>query len=223
MDTSAQSFFVRHKALFIINFSVFIIFFGLATLVTHGGIGFDEPFQAFAVSSRSSVLSPIMFTLTNVFQPVVLLAVALIVTVILFYKKQRVWALFFFVSIVGALISVEIFKNIFAIARPQNHIIIESGWSFPSGHATGVSVFFYMTLYAVYKYIRQKVAAFFMFVLALVIVIGVCFSRLYLGVHYLSDIFAGISLGTFWATMSILLLERTLESQSNSQMILTNR
>jgi undecaprenyl-diphosphatase len=223
MDTRAQSFFVRHKTLFIINFSVFIIFFGLATLVTHGGTGFDQSFQAFAVSIRSAVLSPIMFTLTNVFQPAVLLAVALIIALTLFYKKQRVWALFFFVSIVGALISVEIFKNVFAIARPQNHMIVESGWSFPSGHATGVSVFFYMTLYAVYKYVRQKVATFFIFVLALTIVIGVCFSRLYLGVHYLSDIFAGISLGTFWATMSILLLERSLESQSNSQIFLANR
>ncbi len=88
-------------------------------------------------------------------------------------------------------------------ARPPNPVYLETSFSFPSGHATAAVALYGFIAYVLIRESQswpQKVNAFFAFV-AVALVIG--FSRLYLAVHYLSDVWAGYLLGAIILTTVI--------------------
>lgn len=92
----------------------------------------------------------------------------------------------------------SLLKNIIQRPRPNNYRIIdESGFSFPSGHSM-VSVAFYgFLIYLIYKYINNKTIKYSLITLLFSLIILIGLSRIYLGVHYASDVVAGycLSLG----------------------------
>jgi undecaprenyl-diphosphatase len=124
----------------------------------------------------------------------------LAVAVLVFYLKGwRLSATLLLVSTAGGSLLTTVLKAVFGRARPE---LFDSGYaasfySFPSGHAT-VAVGFYgaLTLILAYRlrgYARWLVAA---FGVLLVLLIG--FSRLYLGVHYPTDVLAGFLAAPLW-------------------------
>ncbi len=111
-------------------------------------------------------------------------------------------------SLLGSGLSVYWGKNIFEIDRPHQYAYYaESFFSFPSGHAT-ISVAFYGLLFYLlvrnsssYKTWSALISTAFVFW----ILIGI--SRLYLCVHYFSDVIAGYILGFLWLLLSISIIE----------------
>ncbi len=87
-------------------------------------------------------------------------------------------------------------------ARPEHAVYLEHSYSFPSGHAMVSVVLYGFLAYTLlrFKGWRRKVNVFFAW---LVIVLAIGFSRLYLGVHYLSDVWAGYLLGLLILTATI--------------------
>ncbi|MCI8345724.1 MAG: phosphatase PAP2 family protein [Clostridia bacterium] len=83
-------------------------------------------------------------------------------------------------------------KQILQRPRPTEYRIInETGYSFPSGHSMTSMAFYGFIIYLIYKYVKNKYlkASLIAFLSMLIILIGV--SRIYLGVHYTSDVLAG--------------------------------
>ena len=124
----------------------------------------------------------------------------LAVAVLAFYRKDwRLSAILLVVSTSGSIVLTTVLKAIFERSRPE---LFDSGYtasfySFPSGHAT-IAVGFYGTLtlllaYRLRGYARWLVAA---CGVSLVLLIG--FSRLYLGVHYPTDVLAGYLAALLW-------------------------
>jgi undecaprenyl-diphosphatase len=124
----------------------------------------------------------------------------LAVAVLAFYRKDwRLSAILLVVSTSGSIVLTTVLKAIFERSRPE---LFDSGYtasfySFPSGHAT-LAVGFYGTLtlllaYRLRGYARWLVAA---CGVSLVLLIG--FSRLYLGVHYPTDVLAGYLAAPLW-------------------------
>jgi undecaprenyl-diphosphatase len=124
----------------------------------------------------------------------------LAVAVLAFYRKDwRLSAILLVVSTSGSIVLTTVLKAIFERSRPE---LFDSGYtasfySFPSGHAT-LAVGFYGTLtlllaYRLRGYARWLVAA---CGVSLVLLIG--FSRLYLGVHYPTDVLAGYLAALLW-------------------------
>ncbi len=108
------------------------------------------------------------------------------------FKKDRIKS-FIFLFIVGltAVIS-EGAKYLFSKPRPMDSLILESSYSFPSSHSSISFVFFIL----IYFYFEDKIKnkkLFLFFNIFLILLIG--FSRIYLNVHYLSDVFGGYLLG----------------------------
>lgn len=108
------------------------------------------------------------------------------------FKKDRIKS-FIFLFIVGltAVIS-EGAKYLFSKPRPMDALILESSYSFPSSHSSISFVFFIL----IYFYFEDKIKnkkLFLFFNIFLILLIG--FSRIYLNVHYLSDVFGGYLLG----------------------------
>lgn len=128
--------------------------------------------------------------------------------VFLLIKRMIHYVTGILVSVTGSGLSIYIGKGIFEIDRPHEYAYYtESYFSFPSGHAVISIAFyglvFYMLLRRV-KSVKKGILAGGL-VLAFCLLMGI--SRLYLGVHYLSDVLAGFMLGSIWLLLSISVIE----------------
>ena len=76
--------------------------------------------------------------------------------------------------------------------RPtENRIINENGYSFPSGHSMISMAFYGFLIYLIYKYVKNKKLKYISITLISILIIFIGISRIYLGVHYTSDVLAG--------------------------------
>lgn len=106
-------------------------------------------------------------------------------------------AVFIVGSTALATILSQVFKHLFKVARPVDMMIAETGYSFPSGHATLTTAFFSAIILSIYLFYprlpmplrRLKVAV------SILLIIGVSASRLILHVHRIEDVVCGIVLG----------------------------
>jgi undecaprenyl-diphosphatase len=136
-----------------------------------------------------------------------LLTVTAVVT-LLFHGKWR-HALVMGGTVVLAQISSEVLKAFYDRPRPTlvPHGSFVYSASFPSGHST-LAAATYLTLAAVIARLEgTRRAKIFVFILALLIIPAVGFSRVYLGVHWPSDVLAGWSLGSLWALGALIALQ----------------
>lgn len=82
----------------------------------------------------------------------------------------------------------------------------ELSYSFPSGHATVAMAFYGFLFYLLLMYLTSSNWRNFVFFLAILFILGMGFSRIYLGVHYLSDVLGGFAIGFVWLIFSMALL-----------------
>jgi undecaprenyl-diphosphatase len=143
------------------------------------------------------LLNKMIIFITTFDNPLEVTIISFLIVLFLMFKKYYKKAFFFVVSMAGAGILVEIIKNIVKRPRPPHYLIEVSGYSFPSGHAT-LSTALAFSLYLILKdKVNKKILLIFCIIYPLLI----SFSRVYLNVHYLSDVIAGIGLGLFWVSL----------------------
>src|SRR5918996_5417352 len=124
----------------------------------------------------------------------------LVAVVILFYRRGwKLSAMLLLVSTAGSAVLTTVLKGVFQRARPE---LFDSGYhasfySFPSGHAT-VAVGFYGMLTLVLAYRLRGTARWTLAVSGILVVLLIGFSRLYLGVHYPTDVVAGYLATLLW-------------------------
>ena len=142
----------------------------------------------------SGAMNTLMKSVSFVGSPTVVLAVSVVLALLLLYRNMRRAALFLSVAVGGAYLLDDVGKLSFHRARPDFYpsLAHASGYSFPSGHATG-SMALACALVALLSNSRLR-GLFVSIAVALVVLVGL--SRLYLGVHYPSDIIAGWFLAT---------------------------
>ena len=124
----------------------------------------------------------------------------LVVVVFLFYRRGwRLSAVLLSVSTAGSILLTTILKAVFERARPElfNSGYHASFYSFPSGHAT-VAVGFYGMLTLILAYRLRGFARWAVLLSGVLIVLLIGFSRLYLGVHYPTDVLAGYLSALLW-------------------------
>lgn len=157
----------------------------------------------------SDALTPIVIVITEIGYIYVIIPIALIVLWVLLFKKKHYWETFMLAVCVigGDLIKVTI-KNIMQRERPNFlQLVEETSFSFPSGH-TIVSITFYgMLAYILWLNLPdRKGLRTLAVIIAPVIIIAVGLSRIYLGVHYPSDVIASFAIGGAWLLTCILAL-----------------
>jgi undecaprenyl-diphosphatase len=124
----------------------------------------------------------------------------LVVAVFLFYRRGwRLSAVLLAISTGGSIVLTTVLKGVFQRARPE---LFDSGYqasfySFPSGHAT-VAAGFYGMLTVILAYRLEGLARWVVAVAGVLVVLLIGFSRLYLGVHYPTDIIAGYLSALLW-------------------------
>ena len=155
---------------------------------------FDEAVLLWIDANVPAWLDGPMLLATALGYYLVILPLLAAVTYAFYRKGARISAALLPVATVGSMILTEILKRVFQRARPE---LLDSGYSFPSGHAT-LAVGFYGTLALL---LAWRLEGFWRWTVvaagvALVLLIG--FSRLYLGVHYPTDILAGFLAVPLW-------------------------
>lgn len=121
-------------------------------------------------------------------------------------------ALFLVLAVAGGALANTLLKLFFARARPEvvQHLVEVTHTSFPSGHAMNSAVT-YLTLGALLARTQDSAAIrMYLIVVAILLTLGIGFSRVYLGVHWPSDVMAGWCLGGAWSILCSL-FARTLQ------------
>ncbi len=163
--------------------------------------GLDMPVLQYLALHRDITTSLSFIGITELGSTVFVCGVALCVGIVLAYRHKFVYATAIGISVLGAGATALLIKEVVHRARPVRALQAyqETGFSFPSGHATLAAAFYGFLIYLVWRlmpagFLRNVVVT----ALALLIVL-IAFSRLYLGVHYLSDVIGGLVLGAAFA------------------------
>lgn len=128
----------------------------------------------------------------------------------IFYYISRKWQVFLwivFTILVGVGPVVNLIKHIIQRTRPSyvTHLVDQGGYSFPSGHATGAILAWGTLSFLIWYYFKDKYPKMMPYLIGFTffMVVAISASRLYLGVHYLSDIIAGWSIGATWLILCL--------------------
>ena len=157
------------------------------------------------VRVRTPVLTTLLVWVTKIGNPFVMASAAVFISVMLALRKNYYDAILLVSALVVAVISFLVLKNLFQITHPPTSLYVADGWSFPSGHATMATTFFFLLSHIFFSRMRtagRKTALVLVSVLATLLV---CFSRLYLGAHWTLDILAGVALGLLSVSFAILM------------------
>ena len=132
---------------------------------------------------------------------VVLVALALVLA-------KRYWSAFrvVFTTAVGGLLNLGL-KTFFARARPMDQVIEATGYSFPSGHTMGGTVFYGVLIYLVWRLTEKTWARVLATVVGVFLIVAVGLSRVYLNVHFLTDVIGGWLAGVAWLVAALLLID----------------
>ncbi|SKA86075.1 undecaprenyl-diphosphatase [Caloramator quimbayensis] len=199
------------EAAFILYTSISISFIMLFSFLElsddyfeRGSWAFDIKIMDMVLRNRNQILNKFFIAITSIgnFNCMFILTIA--VMIILAYKNRKKLSLYFAINTTGVWIFNELLKIIFKRTRPTGlNIIKVRGYSFPSGHAMIFLCWSIILIYILYI-IKLKKEKFYLYSIVLIIIsFAVGISRIYLGVHYPSDVVAGWISGMLWASSSI--------------------
>ena len=147
----------------------------------------------------------VMLVITHAHNTAGMLVLTTVLGIYFYIRKARYWLLALLVSVPGGMLLNVALKNIFQRARPSldNPLLTLTTYSFPSGHTVAATLF-YGLLAAYLVCLPGKWKYRFLIALgACVLVALVGLSRMYLGVHYLSDVMAAVAVGCAWLAICI--------------------
>ena len=179
-------------------------------LARYDDLAHDALFQTFG-ASRSLGLAVTWFgNNTTLWAFVVLTALGLVLA-------RRYWSAFrvVFASGLGGLVVLGL-KVLFARDRPLEQVVTATGYSLPSGHAFASTVFYGMLVYLAFRLTERAWARALAVTLGAVVIVAVGLSRVYLNVHYPTDVVAGWLSGGAWLVASLLLID-LVETRTRSR------
>jgi undecaprenyl-diphosphatase len=182
---------------------------------------FDKIILLWIHSFSNPTLDRIMHTITRLNDPEVVSVVAGIALVLLLWKRYYPEAKIFVINCTGGVVLSYGLKSVFGKTRPDlwESAIEEVSFSYPSGHALGSTVLYGFLAYILATRYPQFSWPIYIAAVALIGAIGS--SRLYLGVHWPTDIIGGYGIGFLWLTFCITMLKlqkmQQLQAESGSK------
>lgn len=154
---------------------------------------------------RNPVLTKFMLFISDIHSVLGIILWSMLTALIFIWKKDWYWLLGLAVSVGGGMLVNVLVKYTFHRARPSfdEPLLTLMTYSFPSGHTAGSMLFYgVLTAYLVchVRFWRWQIP---MITIAVLMVITVGISRMYLGVHYLSDVLAAIAESIAWLALSL--------------------
>ena len=183
--------FITKNLKWIILFICLIGFLALAEDVFHKEI-MNGDIIGYEIISKfliSDFVTPIAKFITNFGGAIFLIVLTIVLFIVIKNKKIGVSI---FSNLVIVTILNQLLKGILQRPRPTEYRIIEeTGYSFPSGHSMISMAFYGYLIYLIYKYVKNKYIKWISIVVLSLLICTIGISRIYLGVHYTSDVLGG--------------------------------
>jgi len=171
-------------------------------------------FESFISDSNSNLMA--FFTIFGNYQ-FLITANLLVIFYFLFIRRHRWYSIKIPAVALGSVSIMFLLKLWFSRPRPLTPLLGPAlGYSFPSGHAMSSVTFFGLLIYFIWK--KAELNLLLRYVIISLLIILICIigiSRIYLRVHYASDVIAGFCVGVIWLVISINLLDRIERRNKN--------
>ena len=194
----------------IIFFLFFVIFLAIAEDVFEQEIfEFDSVVYNFLVNNRNEALNNFFKIITQFGSALVLIIITILCVIFIRDKKYKILVPANLLTI--AIINI-VLKNFFLRPRPDElRLIEETGYSFPSGHAMASTAFYGLLIYIVHEKVENKILRNTICIMLGLLILLISISRIYVGVHYTSDVIAG----TCFSIAYLILITRLIKSQND--------
>jgi len=153
---------------------------------------------------HTPLFDTIMVALTNLNSGMGIFVFSVVLMLFLAYQKWYTDLWFYVLCIMGAGMALNLIKMIIQRLRPESELLCITSYSFPSGHATMATAMAVAVYFIFVKNVHSKSLHLFLLLFCTTWIGMISFSRIYLDVHWVSDVIAGIGLGLFWVTFVVL-------------------
>ena len=159
-------------------------------------VSFDQPIQTAIRGDLPETLTLLFRAITHLIDIPVIITWVLIVAFIFYRKQWKLESYLMLGNLTLAGILIVTFKNIYQRPRPEIlHLVEEKGFSFPSGHSLAVTIMVGTLIVILSQRIKNTVWRKIVQILLSLYIFSVLVSRIYLGVHYPSDVIASLCVG----------------------------
>lgn len=170
-------------------------------------VNLDHWIAQSVAEARSELIVTMFHSLTFMGNSDVVLPIFLLVVIGLTLWRNRLWTIPLITSFVGSITIAALAKYGFDRPRPMAALLVEQSPSFPSGHATLAMSFYAVLFYLWWRQATSWAGQVWIAFLGSSFVALLAVSRIIIGVHYVSDVVAGLLLGTLWFLIAISLYE----------------
>jgi undecaprenyl-diphosphatase len=180
-------------------------------VVDHDGLtAIDLPWHEWFVAHRTPVLTGVMYVVSFLGQTVVLAVLAACAVEWLIVRRERRHAVLVAVTTLGAALLVLLLKHIVARVRPPvaDRLMVETSWSYPSGHSLGATAVLGVLAVVATARLTRRLHRVLVRAAVGLLVAAIGVSRVYLGVHWPSDVLAGWLVGGLWLAICLVLTSR---------------
>ena len=198
------NFFKKNYLLFIIIICLIITCLILEDIYKNEILEFDKlAYNLFKI--RTPLLTKIFLIITNLGSPYILI----FLTILSYFIKNKKISLSITSNLILITIINQLLKIIIKRPRPSElFLITETGYSFPSGHSMVSLSFYGLLIYFIYKYLKNKKLKIFLITILSLIIFLIGISRIYLGVHFVSDVLAGFLLSVSYLIIYIKIINK---------------
>ena len=170
---------------------------------------------------RSEPLTVIMKVITNLSSAYVLIAIA--IGTLLFIKNKKIGLCVTGNLVIATLLN-QLLKYIIQRPRPEGYrLIAESGYSFPSGHSMVSMAFYGFIIYLIWKMVKNKRIKYVACGILGFLIPMIGFSRIYLGVHYASDVIGGFAISIVYLLLFTNMTRSILQLEKEKKNIMKNK
>lgn len=187
---------------------------GFATIAVLVGVqaisGFDNAIISYVQGQESQTLTQIMKFFTFIGTGLPITVISLIIMIVLYKVLNFRRELLFFIGVIlGSTLLNVILKSIFHRDRPTlNRFVEATGYSFPSGHSMASFTLYGVICFLLWKHAKYAYIRVILVCCSSIVVIAIGLSRIYLGVHYPSDVVGAYFASGTWLAVSIGLYQR---------------
>jgi undecaprenyl-diphosphatase len=194
--------FVLRLSLGLFSAALLLVIFGWlisGPLAAPAG-SFDESIRASIVQTATSAITEAMRVITRLGSTIVLTAVGTIALIIFVFLRRKREIVIFLIAMAGQILLHYSLKASFQRPRPEplfDYPIGES-YSFPSGHALASFCVYGILAWLITRRMKGSALKYSIWLIAGVLILLIGFSRIYIGVHYATDVFAGYMAALIW-------------------------
>ena len=184
--------------------ALFVFIYAARMVFVVKGTTFDENIFKALASYTTPGTTKIMNFITFLGKHTLLIPLNFLLIIFFIYKKQKWFAIRIASLALSSVVLSFSLKAYFRRDRPLLPTLGDAaGYSFPSGHALIGVVFYGLFIYIIWHEVKQKWLRIFLTLFLILLILLISFSRIYLRVHYPSDVIAGLAVGFIWLVLSL--------------------